>query len=546
MAEDPKFNIKIGTEGDTSGAEDVEKSVKDITLATEKLSDVKNESAQVTEAEVKATSRIIDANVKNTEEIKKQREEFTKWQEERDAARRQNSGGSSLASDPTEFLYQEQAIEGLKNYGIEADAAREMVENLSEAELERAKAAADVANEVSKQSFEQVKAAKAAEEYNAKLEKLEDNSRKLVAVEVAGAASRIADEFRGISPELDQMIGGFTNFIGILSSTGDPVKATIGAIIGEIGNLIKATQEFDAMNEETARRQTEMLEAIRNGRALLAQQIRSENLAKFYDDETAALDRQIAAIERKARVDKAQAEAAAAAAAAGRTFSANSASANGTPVSEEARKVEETFVSLTAKLDGLNKEMQKQEELLAVAEQRAVRAANQASITAKQEGDGSQNALAMAAEAEKLQAAFDEAQQDFDALKQITDATRDKLLSEALVSFEGIRTQVPQALAGEASKVISELENAARQQGGELSATARAALESLRTVMADGVIKPEEIAAVQTAVAQVNSSREAFDNVILSGFQRLTADNISLASRISDILKQLDEGRSIR
>ncbi len=547
MADDKKLNIKIEAEADMAAAEDASKSIKQVVTEAEALNQTRDDSVASAKEEVAATARVIDANAKNTEQIKKQREEFTKWQAERDAARKANAGGSSLASDPAEFLGGEAAANSLKDYGIEAERAKEIVEGLTEAELAQAKAAADVAREVGTAGVAQAKAAREAEQHAQKLDKIEDSSRKLVAVELSRILQEVGSSFKGISPEMDQAINGLGNFLGVFASTGDPIKATLALIVGEIGNMVKATIEYDAYMQETKTRQVEALAAIRDGRAQLVQQIRSENLAKFFDIETQALDRQIAAIERKARVDQARRDAEAAATAAGRSISANAAAGDGQSANPQVRAAEENMANLTKKLVELNAALKTQEDLVTLAEKQASIAAGKASAFSTFQGmdnTGSPEYMAAEKQAEAAKNALADAEAALIDFKQINEFQKDQVISEAMKSFDNLKAQMPGALATEASAVIAELERVAKEQGGELSATARAGYESLKTILADGIIKPQEVDAVRTVVAQVNASNEAYGNTILSGFQKVVADNLSIKSKLDDVFKRLDEGKA--
>jgi hypothetical protein len=493
MAENDK-EIKIGirTEADTSGAEKAEEAIKKVEDAAEKAGGGAGDPAAA------AAQRDLAAATR----------------EGADAMRESNDAGDDMAD-----IFAQ--LDALKAQATAAtDQLAESTGGLTREERE---------------------AAAQAELLAAKIEQIEFQSRRLVAVELARGLNEVSQSFRGISPELDQAITGVSNFMNTFAATGDPIKATVALIVGEIGNMITALRDLDAYNAETTRRQKEGLEGVKKARAEVVAQIRAENMSAFFDQETQAIERQIAALNRQQRVVDAQREAEAAVGQARQAAGAANARPGQALPSALDNEVAGKFSDVTGELQKLadsvanaNKTLQLERDLLTNAQQRA-------DESAMREGDGGTNAMKDAAAAEQAKARVADLEEEVNTIALVAAAQQQKILADASVAFTGLGEESKAGFTDLARNLEAEIKAEAQAAGGQLSASARAAMQSLQTILADGVVKPDEIEALRTIAGLAKSSRESADNVIISGFQAMVARNQATEKRIADILKQLSE-----
>jgi hypothetical protein len=77
------------------------------------------------------------------------------------------------------------------------------------------------------------------------------------------------------------------------------------------------------------------------------------------------------------------------------------------------------------------------------------------------------------------------------------------------------------------------------KQGASASSSMKSALEGFAAVMADGQIKPEEIAKLNTAFEQLKNSQNQFNSKVLSGLQSQNSQNVQALNQITAINNQI-------
>lgn len=86
-----------------------------------------------------------------------------------------------------------------------------------------------------------------------------------------------------------------------------------------------------------------------------------------------------------------------------------------------------------------------------------------------------------------------------------------------------LRDRQHDAVTTSAAETLATLQAAAAEAGGNISSSMREAIAGLEKILADGVVKPEEMARLTEAMARIRASREGADSEILQGLNSLAA-----------------------
>jgi hypothetical protein len=251
------------------------------------------------------------------------------------------------------------------------------------------------------------------------------------------------------------------------------------------------------------------------------------------DSQTAALERQLRVVEAIAKAEEARAKAADAVAL------ANGADPNAVAAGAAAR---------AAAAGG-------------VQEDRRVAAAEQEVENALQRFDFLGSALAQASTAavrdeaaiRKLsdqtnaaQAAIGDAQAELETIRTEAEAAKSEIASGAVAEFQGLATAAADANTQAAEQAKAALEAQAAEQGANFTAGGREALKILTDVLADGVVKPEELSAVTVAINQAKNASTRLNADVIEGFQNLEKSNTATIGALSGIIaRQRDQAAQI-
>jgi hypothetical protein len=134
--------------------------------------------------------------------------------------------------------------------------------------------------------------------------------------------------------------------------------------------------------------------------------------------------------------------------------------------------------------------------------------------------------------AQEAQAAVGDAIAEVETVRTEAEAAKGAIASEAVTQQLEVVASATASLTEAAETAKATLETEAAEQGRTLSAGGKEALKILTDALKDGVVTPEEMTAVATAIQQVKNSRDAADAEIKKSFGELEkANNAALASQ---------------
>jgi len=393
----------------------------------------------------------------------------------------------------------------------------------------------DAAKKVSQQAdVDLVKGRQAVEvqkQQAASLREIADGQQRIVAANLAVAVNKLAQEFRGYSAEADMAITATGNFLNVFATTGNPALAALALTATAVEGVVDAYRGAAALTKALAQQEKESMEWVAEGRRTYYAQLKSENIAATYQEELATLREQEAVLKRliglnraKRDLARAQQEGASAAAIAGGT---------GTAAGEASKGLlADTSGKITGMVDGLAAANLALEKLQGEAMALKVAAEGMEDRSAEQKTALIQLA-AKEAEVSSAQSAFADAQE----LAQVEMRT---LIENGKTRGAEIARQGIDALEANSTDVVAAIQGAAQKSGQEQSVAVRTGLEMLQKIMADGIIKPEEMNQLQQAMAQVNASREAADSTVRAAMAKLTLGFETQVNLLAPINSKLD------
>ncbi len=230
------------------------------------------------------------------------------------------------------------------------------------------------------------------------------------------------------------------------------------------------------------------------------------------NQQTAAYERQLRVVDSLAKAEEARAKAADAIAL------ANGADPNAIAAGAAARQAASAGVAQDQRVITAEKEVEdaiRRFDALSSALAQASTAArpNQARIDRLSE------------EAQQAQDAIGDAQAELETIQIGAAAAKSEITSGAVAEFQGVATAATDANTKAAEEAKATLQNEAAEQGKTLSAGGKEALKILTDALKDGVVTPEEMTAVATAIQQVKNSRDAADAEIRTSFEQLEKSN---------------------
>jgi hypothetical protein len=392
---------------------------------------------------------------------------------------------------------------------------------------EQSMRAADVEAVKSKQSLDA--AAAAADAYERQLAEIQSATERLVAANLADAVGKIAKAFGDLSPEANLAVSGVQNFLNVLANTGDPIKASLAVAGTAIGGVVSTMIDASNQAKELDKSQKEHAESMAAVRTKILASIKAEKMSEFFQKETDAVNAQIDALERRSKVQSAIASAQSALGGAAAPGGADPG------VAEAARVNSET----TAKLAEIDRQVALAGDTLAAAT-RNVEIANLALKEAvHREGPGGESAIAAEAKLKAAEELKAQLEKDFQDIQDISTAKTAEIVAEAQTQVDKITEQTTAQWTAGVAAIQTELQAEIDKQGASASSSMKSALEGFAAVMADGQIKPEEIAKLNTAFEQLKNSQNQFNSKVLSGLQSQNSQNVQALNQITAINNQI-------
>lgn len=420
----------------------------------------------------------------------------------------------------------DQTVSSLDNVASSADGVEKSFFKAQTA-AEEAMRAADVEAVKSKQSLDA--AAAAADAYEKQLAEIQTATERIVAANLAEAVGKISKAFGDLSPETEMAVSSVQNFLSVLASTGDPIKASIALTATAVGGVVKAFTEAEGKSKELDKAMKEHAESMASVRSQILANIKAEKMSEFFQGETDKINEQIDAIERRAKVRSSVMSAQAAVGGLADTSGMNQG------VAEAAR----INAATTAKLGEIDNQVADAAQILAEAN----KAANLANLALKEakhrEGAGGPSVANLESISKQREDEKIKFEKDLQDLMVTSEAEKTKLLAESTKQIESIGLETGQAMFGNLESLKTELAAEVERQGVNASVAGKSALENLTKVLADNQIDPEEFAMIGTAFQQLNSSTEQLNNKMISSLNLQYSQNTAAFNQITTITNQI-------
>ena len=373
--------------------------------------------------------------------------------------------------------------------------------------------------------------AAADEQQAASIQKVVKSQQQLLALQLAQALQGISGKLQGISPELDLIVEGTQNFLTTFVATGDPIKATLALTASAISGVVTAYMEAEKQVKKIAETEAESIKHISELRSAYAIQVRNENLTSFFAAELRELDKQEAALKRIYQIRASERELdAARQATAGAAAVAGGASPEGVAAQALAAGLQSSLAELKDNLDAATAKTEKLESDALLLKGKA---------DGLVENTDDQKAALDAAEAAKQTA--EDSRADLTAFTTTTANQMQTLVETGKATGLEISTAglaaITEAAENEKTALKAEVEKLAENS----SASARTALATLTKVLADGVIKPEELAELRTAMNSIRVSRESSDKLVKEGFEALKKADEAFVQSITPVVSRIGE-----
>jgi hypothetical protein len=396
--------------------------------------------------------------------------------------------------------------------GTEAKAeARAATSDLTEAEMELARAKAAAMQGAGEEALKHLENARATKAYQDSLRQLEIASKALIGIQVAQELTRTLASMKELVPAgsdgaaaLDSMsasLGVVSSGMSTFISTGNPVLGVLGGLAGGISGVTAAWKDMREAQKvvETGNGsvQKSMVPLAQYHREL-AQQIRADAIDKLFKAESDAATKLIADLESLNRVKASQDRLAAA------QDKANPNLSNADRAGNEVQRQVEAQQREIAELKAKQATLENQRGTLV----EAVRAAPQGSdIEEKAKAD-----------LEALDKAVEDNQR---TIQEATEIGKAEISTKITETMGTVRDQTSSDLTKAGQDLKDELTREVEAAGANASVAAKQALERATRILADGQVTPEELDELKGIATQSMQSTEAVMNNSMSYFQSM-------------------------
>lgn len=325
--------------------------------------------------------------------------------------------------------------------------------------------------------------------------------------------------------EVQAAIAGLRELSPAAAESFSTIELAIQSVQDPIGTLIEAitgTKEELRLLAESQKRAAEAeavyLAAVKQRQEELATASRNR-INTFLAAEQQAIDEQTAAYERQLRVIKAVAAAEEARAKAADALAiAGGADPQQVAAGALARQTAAGAGDADARIAEVERKLEEKERLFDAAVSALADASTSAGVTREQIAE-----LSIAAD--QAQAAVADAVAEVETVRTEAEAAKATIAADAVAATQDIVDAAKDANTEAAREAKDALEAQAKEQGSEFTAGGREALKILTDALADGVIKPEELAAITVAINQAKGASAQLNSEVLAGFSTLEKTN---------------------
>ncbi len=352
----------------------------------------------------------------------------------------------------------------------------------------------------------------------------------LVAKQATALVASTLKDFRELGGEL-------TSVQVALLETAEFASDPFGSLVESITGAQAALKSLAESNANIGKAEAVYLETLKRKNEEVAQAVRNraaaitQGTSAAIEAETAAYERQLRVVTALADLEEAQARRADAQAI------RNKADPNQVAAGAAARQAAGDAGAEDQKVAAAEQKLAAAEQLFDAATAALVEAS-----TASAE-----DRARLSEEAQGAQAAVADAVAELQTVRVEAEAAKAEIATTLASEFEGLKDQASADLSAAATEAKAALEAEAKAQGENFTAGGKEALRLLTEALADGIISPEEIAAVRTAIAQVTNSQNLHNAEVLRGFEGLlnafTANqqiSAALNTKINNALLQIE------
>ncbi len=338
------------------------------------------------------------------------------------------------------------------------------------------------------------------------------------AVQVQGGTSAVT-AFTQQAPQAIgalQMLGGgasnLTSMLGSAVSMGTGVSLVLTELVIGGGMVYKAWESMKEAQDDLSQagnRYMKQQQFIIQQQIDLGDKVRMDFILDYYQRQTAELVKQEAVLLRIKEIQGARASAAETQASTAVTVAQNTPGAD-----VMGAKANALAVQLETKLENLGDAVAKAEEKVKntqVDSEKANATLHELNTQGRQNSD---EWVAAGIAVEKMENAATEAKLDLAAEREKFQAAKLAISSEIDGSLSTLKADVLTETTGAATKTRDAIQAKSDEMGGNITASAKTALEALNKILADGTVRPEELAQLGQAMAQAQAARESGDRQI--------------------------------
>lgn len=357
------------------------------------------------------------------------------------------------------------------------------------------------------------------------------------------AFSQQAPQAIGALTQFGGVTGNLSSIMGSAVSTGTALSMIVTALA--IGGSMAAT-EYGAMTaalkelEDAQKRYTAQLEYTK----LMIKEIYKDRLiaanADFGKKEAENAERELEALERIHKLQAAQGGTAAAQAQLAITQAKNS---GGDVVGAQANAIEGSAQTQLSALDAKLAEAEKKVEAIL---QNTEELNFQRLQTGQIKGPNSEEAKTADAAYEKAVAAADKAKLDLENQRAIIEQEKEALMATIQSSVSDLGAGVQADLLSSLTAARDEIAKAAQAQGGELSASAKAAFQKLNETLKDGMVSDVEVQQLGGTMQLLKNSNEQIFGKVFTGVEKLVQVATAAKARADLLEKRISDLEAVQ
>ncbi len=395
-----------------------------------------------------------------------------------------------------------------------------------------------------------------------KLDKIIGIQRAQVAFQIGQSISRMAATVKGLSndfKETDKELSdtfsatatGLDSLSGALSgaaqgfAVGGPFGAAVGGTIGLLTGPLKEafTEMTDSIRKakEAEKEAEESVKRLATARRAFADQVKAENLEGFFNREFQAIDKEVKALESRDKIAKAQRDADAAIQENFKTQAKPDYYGNIKQPSERDVAAQKVVVDLTKQLTDIDAKVSLAASVAAELESKANLAKAGAETAAQSLGEGSDAYKQLESEAAKVVKAAEAKRSEAEEVAALADAEKQKLLAETAGKFQELTAAAGESVTATAAAAIESIKAVEKEQGGQLAADARGAMERLTKLLTDSIPDSQQIEAISQAMMQFRGSQDAVNNSMVQNFDEIIKTNRTTQSFLAAQQQQIKE-----